>query len=264
MKIAIISSQSNKELKSSLILRKFFSSNEIEIHCLFIIKKSYNKLNKYYIQEQLLGYLDHLFCSFSHFLLGIILKSFNFRYDFNSRRFFRIDKVINNYRQNINKLIYVENLNSDLVKDILIERNIDILILAGVGIVKDNIISIPNLTILNVHSSVLPGYRGTESEVFALADAKYDLIGNTVHFVNNKIDAGEILSVIKFPQDKLKFGVSYIRYLNKVLSANNLFDTVKNIKSIRPENNDISKSVYRSRPTKEVVAKAKKNSYKCV
>ena len=48
--------------------------------------------------------------------------------------------MINNYRQNINKLIYVENLNSDLVKDILIERNIDILILAGVGIVKDNII----------------------------------------------------------------------------------------------------------------------------
>jgi methionyl-tRNA formyltransferase len=172
--------------------------------------------------------------------------------------------VINNYKQNINKLIYVENLNSDSVRDTLVELNIDTLILAGVGIVKDKIISIPNLTILNVHSSVLPGYRGTESEIFALADSKYDLIGNTVHFVNNKIDAGEILSVIKFPQDKLKFGVSYVRYFNKVLSANNLFDTVKNIKSIRPENNDISKSVYRSRPTKEVVAKAKKNSYKCV
>ena len=101
----------------------------------------------------------------SNFLLGITLKSFNFRYDFNSRRFFRIDGVINNYKQNINKLIYVENLNSDSVRDTLIELNIDTLILAGVGIVKDKIISIPNLTILNVHSSVLPGYRGTESEV---------------------------------------------------------------------------------------------------
>ena len=52
MKSAIICSQSNKELKSSLILRKFFSSTEIEIDCLFIVKKSYNKLNKYYNQEK--------------------------------------------------------------------------------------------------------------------------------------------------------------------------------------------------------------------
>jgi hypothetical protein len=264
MKIAIICSLSNKELKSSLILRKFFSSNEVEVDSLVIVKKSYKKLNKYYIQEKLLGYLDHLFCLLSHFLLGILLKSFNFSYDFSSRKFFRIEAVINNYKKNINKIIYVENLNSDLVKDTLIERKIDMLILAGVGIVKNKIISIPNLTILNVHSSVLPGYRGTESEIFALADAKYDLIGNTVHVVNNKIDAGEILSVMKFPQNKLKFGVAYIRYLNKVLSANNLFNTIKNIKLIRPKINDINKSVYRSRPAREVLAKAKKNSYKCV
>tara|TARA_B100000925_G_scaffold74410_1_gene52305 strand:+ start:822 stop:1616 length:795 start_codon:yes stop_codon:yes gene_type:complete len=264
MKIAIICSQSNKELKSSLILRRFFSTNEIEVDSLLIIKKSFNKFNKDFIQEKFLGYIDHLFCSFSHFLLGIILSSFNFNYDFNSRKFFRIDGVIKNYSKNINNLTYVQNLNSDEVKDILIERNVDILILAGVGIVKNKIISIPGLTILNVHSSVLPGYRGTESEVFALADAQYDLIGNTVHIVNDKIDAGEILSITKFPYDKLKFGVAYTRYLNKVLSANNLFDTVKNFKSIHPKNNDMSKSVYKSRPTREVISKAKKNSYKCV
>ena len=124
MKIAIICSLSDKELKSSLILRKFFSSNDIEVDSLMVIKKSYKKSNKYYIQEKLLGYLDHLFCSLSHFLLGVFLKSFNFNYDFNSRKFFRIETVINNYSQNINKLIYVESLNSDLVKDTLIERKI--------------------------------------------------------------------------------------------------------------------------------------------
>jgi len=263
MKIAIICSQSNKELKSSLILRNFFSSNDISIDSLIIVRSSYKKLGKYFIQEMLLGYLDHIFCSFYNFLLGITLRSFNYRYDFNSRRFFRINDVIKNYQKNINKLLYVDELNSDEVKNILIERNIDYLILAGVGIVKDKIISIPNLSILNVHSSVLPGYRGTESEIFALADSKYDLIGNTVHFVNRKIDAGDILSIVKFPQDKLKFGIAYIRYFNKVLAAKNLFNTVKNIKSIQPKINDITKSVYRSRPTKDILAMAKKNSSKC-
>jgi len=264
MNVAIISSQSNKELKSSLILKRFFSSNLNNVDSLIIVKKSYAKINKDYIQESLLCYIDHLFCVVYNFLLGIIYKSFCVKYDFNSRRFMRISHIINNYKKNIKKIIYVEELNSDDLKDVLIERNISLLVLAGVGIVKDDIISIPGLKILNVHSSVLPGYRGTESEIFALADAKYDLIGNTVHFVNNKIDAGEILSIKKFPKDKLKFGISYIRYLNKVLAAENLFYAVKNINSILPKKNNINNSVYRSRPTKDVFFNAKKHTQSCV
>jgi len=263
MKIAIICSQSEKEFKSSLILKKFLINSEIKIDCLFIVRKSYSNFNKYYLQEQLLRFLDHLFCLITNFLLGISLKSLIFKYDYTSRKFFRINSVINKFRGNLNKLIYVNNQNSDLVKNILIERNIDILILAGVGIIKDKIISIPNLKIINVHSSVLPGYRGTESEVFALSDKKFDLIGNTVHYVNNKIDGGQILSVVKFPKYKLKYGISYIRYLNKVLSADNLYNTVKNIENIIPKINNISKSVYRSRPTKEVILRAKQNLDKC-
>ena len=92
--------------------------------------------------------------------------------------------------QNIDQLFFVEDINSEEVRDILISNKVELLILTTVHIIKPIIIDIDGLTILNAHTGWLPKYRGLDCNLKALRDG-YQL-GLSVHKVTKKIDAGEI------------------------------------------------------------------------
>lgn len=48
---------------------------------------------------------------------------------------------------------------------------------------------------LNLHTGVLPQYRGVKSEFWALYNKDYNNIGWTLHFMSSKIDEGDILHI---------------------------------------------------------------------
>ena len=122
---------------------------------------------------------------------------------------------------------------------------------------KDSsVLDIKNLIILNVHSSVLPGYRGTESEIFALADNKFNVIGNTVHIVDKGIDTGRIISTKKLDRIDLKSGLESVRYTNSTVSAKHLRDVIKEFNNFEGFKNEKEMSKYKSIPTKEIINKA--------
>ena len=91
--------------------------------------------------------------------------------------------------QNIDQVFFVEEINSEEVRDILISNKVELLILTTVHIIKPIIIDIDGLTILNAHTGWLPKYRGLDCNLKALRDG-YQL-GLSVHKVTKKIDAGE-------------------------------------------------------------------------
>jgi len=92
--------------------------------------------------------------------------------------------------QNIDKVFYVERINSEEVRDILISNKVELLILTTVHIIKPIIIDIPGLTILNAHTGWLPKYRGLDANLKAMRDGHQ--LGLSIHKVTEKIDAGEI------------------------------------------------------------------------
>jgi methionyl-tRNA formyltransferase len=92
--------------------------------------------------------------------------------------------------QNIDKLFFVDEINSEEVRDILISKKVELLILTTVYIIKPIIIDIDGLTILNAHTGWLPKYRGLDCNLKALRDGHQ--LGLSVHKVTKKIDAGEI------------------------------------------------------------------------
>jgi len=53
---------------------------------------------------------------------------------------------------------------------------------------------------LNLHGSILPGYRGKNSEVWALINDEREL-GITVHKLSYDYDSGEILKIYRIPID---------------------------------------------------------------
>jgi methionyl-tRNA formyltransferase len=91
---------------------------------------------------------------------------------------------------NIDKAFFIDKINSEEVRDILISEKVELLILTTVHIIKPIIIDIDGLLILNAHTGWLPKYRGLDCNLKALRDGHR--LGLSIHKVTKKIDAGEI------------------------------------------------------------------------
>lgn len=102
-------------------------------------------------------------------------------------------------RQYIEKVYFVDNLNSEEVKEILISNGVELLLLTATPIIKPIIIDIEGLTILNTHTGWLPEYRGLDGNLKALRDGHQ--LGVSIHKVTEKLDAGEIYLREKFEID---------------------------------------------------------------
>ena len=68
-------------------------------------------------------------------------------------------------------------------------------------IIGQNIIDIPQYGVINLHSGVLPDYRGVMATLRAMLNDDAD-IGSTLHFIQDSgIDTGDIISVATVPYD---------------------------------------------------------------
>jgi hypothetical protein len=272
MKIVIIASMAHKEFKSAIYLKEFlFSELASELTEIIIVKKKKQGLlkrltgvrkNKSFLsiiknnilgldqkpslKEIILSFLDHLFCSIQSFVLKLYPNYWKFKYTIEDRRFIRINRIINFLDENSIPYTITDKLNSSTTVDILKRISPDFIVLAGTGVVKKNIIEQASKAVLNCHSSMLPGFRGVNSEHFALLEGKPEFLGHTVHQVTEEIDAGEIYLSKSINYDKVIDNQFSLRYKNINKGVISLIQVIKNFEQITPLNNDISKSFYRS------------------
>ncbi len=71
--------------------------------------------------------------------------------------------------------------------------NPDVLVQAGVGILRKGLLDIPSIGTLNVHMSILPLYRGMNVGEWAAFNGHRN--GCTVHLIDEGIDTGDVLLV---------------------------------------------------------------------
>ena len=93
-----------------------------------------------------------------------------------------------------------ENQSLKLIK----KHKIDLICLAGfMEILSGNFIKKFSKTILNIHPSLLPKYKGLNTHIRVIKN-KEKYSGATVHIVNEKLDAGKIII-----QERIKILKSY-------------------------------------------------------
>ena len=113
-------------------------------------------------------------------------------------------------KSNINN-IYIKFSNRKSFEDRLLKllrrNNVDLICLAGfMKILSGKFIKKFNKTILNIHPSLLPKYKGLNTHNRAIQNKdKYS--GATVHIVNDKLDSGKIIlqkkvKILKSDSDK--------------------------------------------------------------
>ena len=179
--------------------------------------------DKYHLKtHQLLNNLFH-----KKYEIILILTTFK---NFKKRKVFfkhRPDQfnfhITNSYLKNENyKKIKLKNLSNYNFKYILV---------AGSGIInKQNIIK---NKIINCHSGLIPSSRGLDS--FKWAIKNLDQIGNTLHYIDDKVDLGKIIShktTNIFKNDNLqKFALRH--YKSEIDMLSNFEYYLKNKKTIK-------------------------------
>ncbi len=107
-----------------------------------------------------------------------------------TRRFYSLKKIFKYFSipiiqtSNINDSAYIEKIKT-INPDLIIS-------FACPQILKNEILSIPKIGCINVHGSLLPKYRGRNIGFWVLLNQEPET-GITVHYMNEKIDAGEII-----------------------------------------------------------------------
>lgn len=73
----------------------------------------------------------------------------------------------------------------------------DIYIIFGSSFIKGRLLNflIKNKAI-NIHMGLSPFYRGTDCNFWALYDEKKNFVGATIHYLNEKLDAGRIIKYV--------------------------------------------------------------------
>ncbi len=121
-------------------------------------------------------------------------------------------------------------------------------------IYKKEILNAPRLGCINIHHGHLPQYRGTLCDLYALYEKRP--AGFTIHRMNEKIDAGEILAVHTVSQNAESDYIDYLERTGieeaKVLS-DILIDTAESGTLPKGIPNTCDKPTYTRNPSRQMI-----------
>ncbi len=89
-------------------------------------------------------------------------------------------------------LFFVDQINSDETKNIIIENKIDLGVSLGNSYIASKIFNSFTHGMINIHGEILPEYQNGQSVIWQIFN-KSTNTGFTIHKINSKIDKGDIL-----------------------------------------------------------------------
>lgn len=178
----------------------------------------------------------------------------------------KAEKIDNTRKQICEKynspLIHAKSMNNKEIIRWIKEKNIDLILnLRTRCIYKKSILEAPNIACINIHHGILPNFRGTFCDLYALSE--YREAGYSIHRMVKKIDDGEVYKVKTVHTRKQGEKINYLTYLSQTIDheITDLRDLLKEISknSKLPKaldfSNDSTDIVYTKNPTpKKIVS----------
>jgi len=101
----------------------------------------------------------------------------------------------------------VEDINSQEVRAFIVAKSPELVVVSGTPLLKKRIIQAAKRRIINLHPGLAPQYRGRYGAFWPIYHREPELVGATVHFLDEGVDTGHILiqqQVSYDPTDTLK------------------------------------------------------------
>ncbi len=105
------------------------------------------------------------------------------RHEYQNNKFYQL------YSGNV---FEIDNFNGNRCEQLLKSFHPDIIVYGAYRILRKNIIDIPNIGILSAHPGLLPKYRGVDVIPWAIYHG--DPLGVSIHFIDEKIDTGDVVA----------------------------------------------------------------------
>lgn len=119
---------------------------------------------------------------------------------FNNKSIERID-------QQDAEILETDDINSDAVRNFILDKAPEIVIVSGTPLLKKRILETANGSIINLHPGYIPQYRGRYGCFWPIYNHEPRLVGTTIHLVDSGVDTGAILlqETVDFaPNDTLR------------------------------------------------------------
>lgn len=122
----------------------------------------------------------------------------------------------------------VESVNSEQARQVLRELAPAVVVVNGTRIIGDETLSCVRATFINMHAGITPLYRGVHGAYWALAEGRPELVGTTIHFVDEGIDTGGVIAHLTFETTREDSFVTY-PYLQVAVGLKALVTIIHNI-----------------------------------
>jgi methionyl-tRNA formyltransferase len=144
--------------------------------------------------------------------------------EYEERFFEEVPKHIDN-----KKMIEVYSVNDKSLAEYVKHLKPDLGISFGTGIIKPYIFNIPKWGTINIHRGCIDKYRGLDSDLWALYNKDYNNIDVTLHYVDERLDTGNVISKKSINLDSIK-DIYNIRYATTILATQMIIETLSEFK----------------------------------
>lgn len=86
-------------------------------------------------------------------------------------------------------------LHSNFVLQTLAKMNSQVGFVFGAPLLKKEIFKLPKYGCVNIHTGMVNHYRGVDSSLWAMYDNNPGLVGATLHYIDESIDAGQVIAM---------------------------------------------------------------------
>lgn len=145
----------------------------------------------------------------------------------------------------------VPSVNSEEARAFLREIDPVVVVVNGTRIIGRKTLDAVSARFINMHAGITPLYRGVHGGYWALAEGRPELVGTTIHFVDEGIDTGTIIRQATFSVSREDSFATY-PYLHTAAGLPILVDAVRAALqgTLRPQEGSLDlPSRLRSHPT---------------
>ena len=124
------------------------------------------------------------------------------------------------------KIVEVHSVNNKHLQKYIKSMSPDLIITFGTGIVKHYIFNTAKWGTINIHRGQIDKYRGLDSDLWAIKNEDFDNIGVAIHYVDEDLDTGDVLSKGKVLLSNVE-EIYHLRYHTTILATNMILNVLE-------------------------------------
>lgn len=155
-----------------------------------------------------------------------------------------LSKTILEQPHNHKNVVKTTNINSKSTIEFVNSNKPDIIVVHATTIIKKKMLSQINCPIINFHIGITPRYRGLFGGYWAAYNGDLENFGTTVHFLDEGIDTGKIISQKRIPITKQDnyYTYQFLQTIEGLDCLKNAIDALEsNVKTQSSINDNVSR-----------------------